>query len=104
MADQQDAKLVVSGDESQQLDQLVEVQWDVQGDSALPLTGTLTVKEALAAGFAVFLLSGVKFDITSNTAGRTQVNFSYSGTRSRDSIKKLFKAGAELFFKRESSE
>jgi hypothetical protein len=85
-----------------QTDKLVGVKWDptvaaVAGGET-HLTGTLTVTNALIAGFSVFLLGGVRFSIHRAPVGGTTVLFSYSGPKSLEAIKSLFVAGAQLFF------
>jgi hypothetical protein len=56
----------------------------------IKLTGTLTVKVALAAAFTYFLLSGVKFNIFGSSQGVTSFNFTYDGSLSANHVKDLF--------------
>ncbi|MEZ4301446.1 MAG: hypothetical protein R3B70_41315 [Polyangiaceae bacterium] len=86
-----------------QQDELVSVQWDsaeadIADASLTYLSGTLSVRTALAAAFTVFVLAGVEFAITRAAAGGTTVHFSYSGARSASEIRALFVAGARLLF------
>jgi hypothetical protein len=102
-SDQQaEAQKEMGGVGGVQTDVLASVTWDnisVDGsEGGTHLTGTLTVTTALTAAFAVFILAGVTFNVTSSTRGSTRVRFSYSGTRSAQAIKDLFVAGASLFF------
>lgn len=84
-----------------QTDTLDSVHWDATaaadgGDTYL--SGTVTVTTALTAAFGFFVLSGVQFRIERPESGVTSFRFSYSGTKSADAIKSLFKAGAKLVF------
>ena len=86
-----------------QEEELVSVIWDEQdldGSHADTfLSGTLTVSSALVAGFAFFILGGINFHINSAPVGGTTVSFTYSGSESAETIKKLFVAGAEIWFR-----
>jgi len=87
---------------STQTDELVGVKWDptvsAGAGGETHLSGTLNVNVALAAAFTVFVLSGVNFTISRAPVGGTTVWFSYVGQQSAEAIKKLFVAGAKLFF------
>jgi hypothetical protein len=102
---QEQANLLSSGFSSlggTQDDQLIKVTWSStfeDDDTNTFLAGTLAVKTPLTAAFGIFVLSGVEFNITSQTGGQTKVNFTYSGSQSADKIKQLFVAGAKLLFK-----
>lgn len=95
------SKDLATGDKA--VDKLVSVKWDdsaaaMAGDGETFLTGTVTVATVLGAGFAIFILAGVTFDISGNTEGQTRVRFSYRGNRSIEAIKSLFQAGRDLLF------
>ncbi len=103
------ANLLLSGDtlssaKKDQTDVVESVQWrtsfkdKISGNTTL--TGTITVKTALAAAFAYFILSGskVRFQVGSPRPDATQFEFSYDGTDSAGSIKKLFKPNAQITF------
>lgn len=85
-----------------QIDTVEGVVWrdqNVQTEAGLNtyLVGTLTVRGALTASFAYFILSGIKFEIGRDRAGMSTFSFSYNGERSAASIKALFRAGATIF-------
>lgn len=88
--------------EDTQADTLSTVAWDsadiFTANGNTILSGKLTVTTALRAAFTYFILSGVRFQVDRSEAGGTKVHFSYSGTRSAQSIQDLFKAGAQLLF------
>lgn len=56
----------------------------------------MTVGTAVSAVFAVFLLGGITFTITSAPTGGTTVNFTYSGTQSASTIRALFQVGTPI--------
>jgi hypothetical protein len=101
---QEQANLLSSGFSSlgeTQDDQVISVTWTstFEDEANTFLAGKLAVQTALKASFGIFVLSGVEFKITSQTGGKTTVNFTYSGSQSADKIKQLFVAGAKLLFK-----
>ena len=92
-----------------QLDEVSAVAWD-PGSAArslgeeTKLSGTLTVKEALGASFAFFILAGVTFSIKGSSKGVAAFRFSYAGPLGASSVKALFKAGAKIFLGSKSSD
>jgi hypothetical protein len=90
------------GGEAKDTDSLESVEWDrpALGWSAenTYLSGTITVATALAATFAYFVLSGIRFNIDRAGDGGTTFHFNYNGTEAAQTIKNLFVAGAELYF------
>lgn len=96
------SKDLAAGDKA--VDKLVSVKWDETADGFAAvgetfLTGTVTIATALGVSFAMFVLGGVNFDVTSNTQGQTRVRFSYRGNQSVEAIKSLFQAGRDLLFR-----
>ncbi|MFZ6184169.1 hypothetical protein [Nannocystis pusilla] len=85
-----------------QEDTVAAIQWNTSSAVAetgpLTMSGTLTVKVALAASFTAFVLGGIVFKISRAAAGGTTVEFSYSGRDSVDAVKSLFTVGAKLLF------
>ncbi|MCY1009482.1 hypothetical protein OV079_28740 [Nannocystis pusilla] len=81
---------------------MAAIQWNTSSAVAetgpLTMSGTLTVKVALAASFTAFVLGGIVFKISRAAAGGTTVEFSYSGRESVDAVKSLFTVGAKLLF------
>jgi hypothetical protein len=81
-------------------DTLESVSFDsgLQAESGVNyVSGTITVKAAVAVGFSYFLLSGIRFNIDKNPNGTT-FHFSWSGTQAASSIRALFKAGSSVQF------
>jgi hypothetical protein len=81
-------------------DALESVSFDssLQADGGVNfVSGTITVKAAVAAGFTYFLLSGFRFIIDKNPNGTT-FHFSWSGKEAASSIRALFKAGSSVTF------
>jgi hypothetical protein len=85
-----------------QRDKIVSVNWNSQaaitegvGDY---ITGSITVKEALAAAFAVFVVSNVEFEITSTRADGLKVEFRYKGSLTITQLKEALKSGLDAYF------
>ena len=94
-----------AGGADTQKDTILSVQWisteEGVGEEALTfLTGTLSVSTALASAFTAFVLSGVEFKVTNAKKGKTTFSFSYSGPKSAQAVKELFKAGASILLSR----
>ncbi|WP_096526710.1 hypothetical protein [Candidatus Nitrosoglobus terrae] len=85
------------------MDELVSVTYDTQqssifGDTSLTyLSGTITVKTALAASFAFLALGGVAFSVQ-GTLGNNTFKFSYTGDKPLQVLKELIIKGAQLCF------
>lgn len=83
---------------------LQSVTWDdsssarTAAGSAGFLRGTLTLRTALFASFAAFILAGLRFIVTFTSADGLQVAFSYSGDQPVEFVKSLFAPGALLEF------
>ena len=94
---------------SDQTDEVSSVAWDAgrsarSADGDTHLTGTLTVKEALAAAFTFFILSGVTFSITRGSKGATAFKFAYQGPLGASAVKALFTKGAKIIMGSKSSD
>jgi hypothetical protein len=82
---------------------LDSITWDDSSSTSTAtggavLAGVLTVRTALTASFAAFILAGVRFEITWTSTDGLKVAFSYDGHRSLEFIKSLFSPGALLEF------
>jgi len=101
-AEPRDDQAPGTAEADKQVDELISVKWDpsvsTSANGETHLSGTLNVNVALLAAFSVFVLSGVSFSISRAPVGGTTVWFSYAGQQSADAIRKLFVAGAKLFF------
>lgn len=85
-----------------QLDTVTDVEWadsntDSKSNLFVLLKGKLSVKYALGAGLTFFILSGIRFQLkTQSTSGQTQFDFEYNGSQSASEIKELLKVGSEI--------
>jgi hypothetical protein len=85
-----------------QIDTVDSVTWqnqatDLVGDPKRQI-GSMLVKAAAQTGFAYFVCSGVKFNITGLKVGSSSVDFSYDGEKSAGYIHGILKAGAQIVF------
>jgi hypothetical protein len=99
-------RLMANNNISEKKETVVSVTWDSDLESNLSgkpiLSGTITVKVALAAAFTYFTisaLSGSTFQITSiSISDKTIVKFTYDGPAGADKVKQLLVAGATVLF------
>ena len=81
-----------------QADTIVSVRWNAAGAESefTFLSGTLTIVTAVVAPFSFFVLSGVRFSISSLQPGATSFAFTYSGPMNHQAIMSLFPSGARI--------
>jgi len=88
--------------EPSQKDKIVSVDWTSQGNiteaASDYITGTITVKEALAGAFAVFVVSNIELEITHTHADGLKVDFKYKGWMTISQLKDAVKAGLDAYF------
>lgn len=62
------------------------------------ITGTVTLKTAIAVGFAYMIASAIKVKIEWRSPNGLDFRFSYNGTAGSNAIKEAFKAGTTIDF------
>jgi len=83
-------------------DEVDSVTWnkvvDRDVDTGNPIvTGSITVATAASLAFTSFVCAGITFDARGSNRGTTWA-FSYRGSQSVDSLKKILKTGASIMF------
>jgi hypothetical protein len=77
---------------------IATVEWGGSSPGG-PISGLLTVAEALNATYTAFIVGGCMFQIPGSAPGGRRFGFTYSGTMSPAAITSLVRPGAQIFFR-----